>query len=62
MNEKFEELKKMSNSELLDLYELMVRVDHYDPMETPKRAKEMYAANIDHEMIGELVLSRMSEN
>lgn len=61
MNEKLKELENLSNAELLDLYELMVRVDHYDPMETPKKAKEMYAAKINYEILGELILNRMNK-
>ena len=61
MNEKLEEVKNLSNEELLDLYELMVRVDHYDPMETPKRAEEMHAAEINYEMLGKLILERMNQ-
>lgn len=62
MNEKIEELSKLSNRDLLELYELMVRVNHYDPGETPAEAKEMYKAGLNYEKIGELVLSRMAKN
>ncbi len=61
MNANVEKLKEMSNRDLLELYELMVRVNHYDPGETPKEAKEMYEANISHEMIGEIILERMEK-
>lgn len=62
MNEKLEELKALSNRDLLELYELMVRVNHYDPGETPSEAKEMYKAGLNYEKIGELVISRMSKD
>lgn len=59
MNEKLEEVKNLSNDELLGLYERMVRNNHYNPHETPSEIKEMYAANINYSMVGMLILDRM---
>ena len=61
MNANVEKLKEMSNRDLLELYELMVRVNHYDPGETPKEAKEMYKAGINYEMIGDIILEKMEK-
>lgn len=61
MNTNVEKLKEMSNRDLLELYELMIRVNHYDPGETPKEAKEMYNAGINYEMIGEIILEKMEK-
>jgi len=61
MNANVEKLKEMSNRDLLELYELMVRVNHYDPGETPKKAKEMYEAGINYETIGEIILEKMEK-
>lgn len=61
MEKVLEEVKNMSNRELLELYDLMIRVNHYDPMETPELAKKMYDANINHNTLSKIVLSRMDK-
>lgn len=61
MNEKLEEVKNLSNNDLLELYESMVRVNHYNPHETPEEIVEMRKAGISYNTVGMLILERMKE-
>lgn len=55
-----ETIKNMNNHELLDLYKLMVEVDHYDPRTTPAEAAKLRKAGIKTEDLAEIILNRMS--
>lgn len=54
-----ENLQSLSNKDLLEVFDLMVRADHYDPFETPKKVQELYSAGITYETLHDMVLSRM---
>lgn len=54
-----EEIKRMSNLELLELYSNKVRCDHYDPCVTPPDMQELYDANISADDLEKEVLGRM---
>ena len=58
---KFEDLNTLNKNELLDLYTLMVKVDHYDPFETPAKAVELSKNGISAGDLESLILKRMSE-
>jgi len=53
------DIKDLSNRDLLELFADKVRIDHYDPYETPKFAKELYEAGITQDHIFNIVLKRM---
>lgn len=55
-----EDLKELSNNELLDLYTLMVEYDHYDPLITAEKVVELRAAGIKTDMLADIILTRMS--
>ena len=57
----FDDIKKLDNHDLLELYTGLVRVDHYDPLETPKFAVDLHKLGIRQEDLASLVLSRMKE-
>lgn len=59
MNKKLEEVKNLSNNELLNLYERMVRNNHYNPHETPSEIVEMRKAGINYDTVCMLILDRM---
>lgn len=56
---KIEEIRDLSDGELLDLYADVVRICHYDPCETPKWAKDLWAEGISYHEIGRIILGRM---
>ncbi len=60
-NNVLEEVKSLSNRDLLELYDLMIRVNHYDPFETPEEAKRMYKAGINYSTLEQIVLERMEK-
>jgi hypothetical protein len=55
-----EEIKQMSNLELLELYTDKVRCDHYDPGVTPPDVQELYESKISADDLEKEVLSRMT--
>ena len=55
-----EEIKSLSNKELVELYADLVRVDHYDPCETPKFAKALWNEGISQYVLRNLIVERMS--
>lgn len=57
-----EKIKEMSHNELLDLYTLMVKTDHYDPFKTPDKVVEMNNAGIYTHDVEEIVLERMKSS
>lgn len=54
-----EEIKNLRNSDLLELYSDFVRVNHYDPFETPEFAKKLFENNVTLGDIAGIILSRM---
>lgn len=52
-------LDHLDNEDLLDLYTELVRVDHYDPCETPAFVQELRAAGISQHHIKKFILERM---
>jgi hypothetical protein len=57
-----EDINNLSNKELLDLYSLYVKIDHYDPFETPKKIKNLYEINISVDDLYEILLDRLEKN
>ena len=55
-----DEIKELDNRELLELYADIVRVNHYDPCQTPQFAVDLRAAGISSYDIRAIVLARMS--
>jgi hypothetical protein len=55
-----DKLKEMNKNELLELYTLMVEVDHYDPGTTPAKAAELHNAGITTEDLADIILNRMN--
>lgn len=53
------ELTELTNEQLLDLYELYVRVDHYDPFETPKRIEALRESGVSLDDLRDMVLDRL---
>lgn len=56
----WKKLKSLSNRDLLELYDLMIRVNHYDPCETPEEAKRMYI-QLNYSTLEQIVLERMEK-
>lgn len=54
-----EEIRELDNDDLVDLYTEIVKVNHYDPCETPLFAKQLYAAGVSQYDIKKLILARM---
>lgn len=57
-----DEVKNLSNRDLLELYADMVRVCHYDPCETPRFAKALWENGIGQGELAALVLKRMKND
>lgn len=53
------EIKLLDNEDLVDLYAAIVRIDHYDPYETPKSAKTLYEAGITQHDIKKEIIVRL---
>lgn len=56
-----DEIKNLSNTELLDLYSLYVKIHHYDPFETPEKIKILYKNNISIDDLYEILLDRLEK-
>jgi len=54
-----EDIKKLKNPDLLELYSDFVRVNHYDPYETPEFAKKLFENNVTLGDIAGIILERM---
>lgn len=54
-----QDIKQLKNSDLLELYSDFVRVNHYDPYETPEFAKRLYENNVSLGDIAGIILERM---
>jgi hypothetical protein len=54
-----EEIQNLKNSDLLELYSDFVRINHYDPYDTPEFAKKLYENNITLGDIAGIILERM---
>ena len=52
----------LDNEDLVDLYSDFVRVNHYDPCETPQFAKDLYEAGISVYDLKREVLKRMNND
>lgn len=60
-NMTLDDIKQLDNHDLLELYSGFVRVNHYDPFETPLFAQDLYKNNVRLEDIASIVLNRMKE-
>jgi hypothetical protein len=56
-----EEIKNLSNTELLDLYSLYVEIHHYVPFETPEKIKILYKNKISVDDLYEILLDRLEK-
>ena len=56
------EINSLDNEDLIDLYTDVVRVNHYDPCETPQFAKNLQAASITQSDLRNMILSRMNND
>jgi hypothetical protein len=56
-----EEIKNLSNTELLDLYSLYVKINHYDPFKTPEKIKILYKNKISVDDLYEILLDRLEK-
>lgn len=54
-----QEIKDLDNYDLLELYAKLVRVEHYDPYDTPIFAKDLWQQGIDQDTIAGIVRERM---
>lgn len=54
-----DQVKALSNLDLLELYTDMVRIDHYDPFETPEEITELRKNGIRADTLEALILERM---
>lgn len=54
-----QEIQNLRNADLLELYSDFVRVNHYDPYNTPEFAKRLYENNITLGDIAGIILERM---
>lgn len=54
-----EDLRKLSFSELLDLYAMLVRYDHYDPYVTPEEVQKLRNAGISQDDLESLLLKHV---
>lgn len=52
-------LDDLSNEELVQLFDRLVRYDHYDPVETPADIVSMRDEGISHYVLRDAVLARM---
>jgi hypothetical protein len=57
-----EEIKNLSNTELLDLYSLYVKIHHYDPFKTPEKIKILYKNKISVDDLYEILLDRLEKS
>lgn len=55
-------LETFTNQELLRVFDLLVRVDHYDPVETPEEAVRFLKAGITHDVLRGEILGRMHDS
>jgi len=55
-----EEIKNLDNFDLLELYASLVRVEHYDPFETPVFAKDLWKQHIDQHTLAQIIRIRMN--
>lgn len=53
------EIKSLKNSDLLELYSDFVRVNHYDPYDTPEFAKRLYENSVTLDNLADIILERM---
>jgi len=53
------EVVKLNNKDLLELYADLVRVNHYDPCQTPEFAVQLRKNSISEHFLQELILKRM---
>lgn len=59
---KISDLKNVPNNELLELFALYTRVEHYDPIATPSEIVALREEGISKEDVSAIILDRMSEN
>ncbi len=55
-----EDVKNLSNADLLELYADFVRVYHYDAVGTPANIKRLRGAGVDLDALETMVLERMT--
>jgi|688.fasta_scaffold16738_12 hypothetical protein len=55
-----DEIKNLSNEELLDLYSDFVREHHYSPSRAPDKIMKLYENKISPDDVQEVVLERMT--
>jgi hypothetical protein len=56
-----EEIKNLSNTELLDLYSLYVEIHYYAPCEIPEKIKILYKNKISVDDLYEILLDRLEK-
>lgn len=54
------EIKELNNTDLIELYTLMVKIDHYDPVETPEMVLKLRKEGISTDYLGEILLERLN--
>jgi len=54
-------VEDFTNEKLLEMYELVVRTNHYDPHETPAIVKSLWESGIDEGDLRREVLRRLGQ-
>ena len=57
-----DEIKNLSNTELLDLYSSYVKIWHYNAFETPEKFKILCKNKISVDDLYEILLDRLEKN
>lgn len=54
-------INEMNNNDLLELYAMLVRTNYYDPTITPSVVMDLRKANINEDMLENIILDRMKK-